>query len=204
MNTFDLYQQLADANATQGRFQERDRFLVLAIDAAQQAGRIDLAEQWRQHLLQLNPHHLVKPYGSFQEAVLSPNFGNYLQQLRRNFPPNKAQELLNELSRPAIVPFSGGPTVQSYSLREEPAVSTNPDPLAHVPVSAGRPTAPPPLPYQLQPARPMPLAAPPPSLKRKEAVYSASGALIGNVLFVALLGLGLAILGYVIVWPALR
>jgi hypothetical protein len=204
MNTFDLYHQLADANAAQGRFQERDRCLVLAIDAAQQAGKTDLTEQWRQRLLQLNPHHLIKPYASFQEAAQSPNFGNYLQQLRRNFPPNKAQELLNELSRPAIVPFSDGPIIQTYIPREDPAVSNHPDPLAHVPISSGKPVAPPPAPYQLQPPRIVPITLSPAAPKRKEAVYSPSGALIGNVFFVLFLGLGMAVLGYVVIWPALR
>lgn len=198
MNTFDLYHQLADANAAQGRFQERDRFLVLAIDAAQQAGKTDLAEQWRQRLLQFNPHHLIKPYASFQEAVQSPNFGNYLQQLRRNFPPNKAQELLNELARPTPFPFPAG-TPMTYPVREEPVMLSHPDPLAHIPLPANKPG-----PYQLQPLRPAPIPVASAPTQRKEAVYSSSGALIGNVLFVLLLGLSLVVFGYVVVWPILR
>lgn len=97
MNTIELYQQVAEAYHTQNKFQERDRFLVLALDAAQTAGQNGLAEQIRSKLLELNPNHLIKPYSSSEAALQAPNFVTYLSQLRKNFPPAKAKALLQEM-----------------------------------------------------------------------------------------------------------
>jgi hypothetical protein len=99
MSSAELYQQLADAYHHQGKFPERDRFLVLAMDAAQESGQVPVAEQVRRRLLELNPNHLIKPYATAAEAVQSPNFANYLGQLRKNFPPAKAQALLREVGK---------------------------------------------------------------------------------------------------------
>lgn len=97
MTSTELYQQVADAYHAQNKYQERDRFLVLALDAAQSGGQSNLAEQIRQKLLELNPNHLIKPYSSSAAALQAPNFITYLSQLRKNFPPVKAQSLLQEL-----------------------------------------------------------------------------------------------------------
>lgn len=102
MNPIDIYQQVAEAYQTQGKYQERDRFLVLALDAAQNCGQTSLAEQLRKRLLELNPNHLIKPYPSSAAALQSPNFITYVSQLRKNFPANKAQSLLQELGGPVI------------------------------------------------------------------------------------------------------
>lgn len=98
MNNIELYQSVADAYHAQGKYQERDRFLVLALDAAHTSAQYNLAEQIRGKLLQLNPNHLMKPYPDCSTAIQSPNFSTYLQQLRKNFPPAATAKLLNELS----------------------------------------------------------------------------------------------------------
>ncbi|HQR05599.1 MAG TPA: hypothetical protein PLN21_02195 [Gemmatales bacterium] len=97
MNPTELYQQIAETYHSQGKFQERDRFLVLALDAAQSSGHGNTAEQIRQRLLELNPNHLIKPYNNIAAAMQAPNFIAYVSQLRKNFPPAKAQVLLQEL-----------------------------------------------------------------------------------------------------------
>lgn len=97
MNNIELYQAVADAYHAQGKYQERDRFLVLAMDAAHTSAQYNLAEQIRGRLLQLNPNHLMKPYPDCSTAIQSPNFSTYLQQLRKNFPPAATAKLLNEL-----------------------------------------------------------------------------------------------------------
>lgn len=102
MNPIELYQQIAEAYHAQGKYQERDRFLVLALDAASSAGHSVLAEQIRTRLLELNPNHLIKPYLNCAVALQSPNFITYAAQLRKNFPPPVAQSLLNELGGPII------------------------------------------------------------------------------------------------------
>lgn len=100
MNPIELYQQIAEAYHVQAKYQERDRFLVLALDAANSAGQTSMAEQLRQRLLELNPNHLIKPYSSTAAALQATNFIAYVSQLRKNFPPAKAQGLLKELGGP--------------------------------------------------------------------------------------------------------
>ena len=98
MTASELYQQIAEGYQVQGKYQERDRFLVLALDAAHTAGQNSLAERLRTRLLELNPNHLIKPYPSVAAALQAQNFVTYLSQLRKNFPVSKAQSLLQELA----------------------------------------------------------------------------------------------------------
>src|SRR5262245_38789362 len=67
--TVRVYQDLANLYVQQGQAQMRDRFLVLAADAMHAAGRNDEAERLRGKLLQVNPHHLFKPFRSVAEAL---------------------------------------------------------------------------------------------------------------------------------------
>jgi hypothetical protein len=90
-----LYARLAAEHEQRSRLQERDRFLVLAADAAQSAGQADEAERLRQELLSKNPHHLLKPYKTFTDALRSPDIMTYIQQLRRNYSVEKAEKLLH-------------------------------------------------------------------------------------------------------------
>jgi hypothetical protein len=89
-----VYQDLASIYVQQGQAQMRDRFLVLAADAMNSAGRADEAENLRQRLLQVNPHHLFKPFRSVAEALKSGDVKNYVEGLRRTYPPEKAVQLL--------------------------------------------------------------------------------------------------------------
>jgi hypothetical protein len=232
MNSVDIYQQLADVYHHQGKFPERDRFLVLAMDAAHASGQGPRSEQIRAQLLEMNPHHLIKPYASSQEALQSPNFANYLGQLRKNFTPAKAQALLQDVGKAAprkatmLAPEASFPTADPVSDQQRPPkwstvdVPSPPptprmpiftytkepppvqkprqpvaDPLAHIPPPAENTFRLAPQPVTTatlnQPARQRPV----------EAVYSSSGAAIGNFLFVAVLAAGLATLGYIFVWP---
>src|SRR5262249_13715278 len=68
-----VYEELADWYDRQGQAKLRDWFLVLAADAALAGGRVDEAERLRGQLLYLNPHHLLKPFASFAEALKSPD-----------------------------------------------------------------------------------------------------------------------------------
>jgi hypothetical protein len=95
------YRELAEDYGRQGQAQMRDRFLVLAADAALAAGQKDEAERLRGRLLQHNPHHLLKPYSSFAEAMESVDVQNYVGALRRSHPFEKAESLLEGLRRKA-------------------------------------------------------------------------------------------------------
>jgi hypothetical protein len=108
-----IYRQLAEDYGRQGQAQMRDRFLVLAADAALAAGQQDEAERLRGRLLQHNPHHLLKPYSSFAEAMKSADVQKYVSALRRNHPYEKAESLLEGVrqsgERPTPPPSSGLP-----------------------------------------------------------------------------------------------
>jgi hypothetical protein len=103
-NSLAVYKELADHYERQKQPAMRDRFLVLAADAAWKAGQHEEAEQLRQRLLQANPHHLLKPYSSFAEALGSPDVQTYVRDLRTNYPPELADGLLRNLRPAAAAP----------------------------------------------------------------------------------------------------
>jgi hypothetical protein len=94
-----VYVEIADAYERRGQGQMRDRFLVLAADAALSSGQPPEADKLRRRLLIASPHHLLKPYASFAQAIEAPDFLAYVQDLRRNYPPQAAEELLATLHR---------------------------------------------------------------------------------------------------------
>lgn len=88
------YRELAEHYDAQCQPQVRDRFLVLAADAALSAGQGAEAETLRLKLLLLNPHHLLKPYSSLTEALQVPDIKNYIEGLERIYPRASAEQLL--------------------------------------------------------------------------------------------------------------
>lgn len=129
MNPTELYQQIAEAYQAQAKYQERDRFLVLALDAAQNSGQSATAEQIRQRLLELNPNHLIKPYNNCAAAMQAPNFIAYVSQLRKNFPAAKAHALLQELggavpSKPKRTMLADSTTFPTAIPAEDPKTPT--------------------------------------------------------------------------------
>ena len=95
--TLQVYKELADWYERQGQAAMRDRFLILAAEAAFSAGRPDEAERLRQRLLQGNPHHMLKPFSSFAQAMQSTNIQIYIHDLHANYPPETAEGLLQDL-----------------------------------------------------------------------------------------------------------
>lgn len=83
----EIYEEFADKCDRQGDARQRDLFLVLAADAAYTAGSKEQADRLRLRLLELSPHHLLRPFPSFAEALRSSDFQDYLLNLRRQFPP---------------------------------------------------------------------------------------------------------------------
>lgn len=94
--TMSVYEELALLYDSQGQAKLRDWFLVLAADAAVQSGWDDEAERLRGKLLQYNPHHLLKPFMSFAEAMHSSDIQSYITDLRRTYPPETAEQLLQK------------------------------------------------------------------------------------------------------------
>jgi hypothetical protein len=95
--TLQVYRELADWYERQGQAAMRDRFLILAAEAAFSAGNPDEAERLRQRLLQANPHHMLKPFSSFAQALQSTNIQIYIHDLQVNYPLETAENLLRSL-----------------------------------------------------------------------------------------------------------
>jgi hypothetical protein len=162
-----LYRELADRYDQLGQLSMRDRFLMLAADAALQAGRADEAERLRQRLLQQSRHHMLRPYHSFAEAASAPDVQTYLADLRANYPPDLAAQLLDTLR--SDPPVAVEPTRPAPSSTPPPAPSPIP---ATAPLldtfgprgNAPRPTWQPATPYRLldEPATPPARPASPP------------------------------------------
>jgi hypothetical protein len=140
-DTLSVYRELADRYDQLGQFSMRDRFLMLAAGAALDAGQAAEAERLRGRLLQQNRHHMLRPYGSFEEAVGAPDVQTYLGDLKANYPLELATQLLATLkegkepkplaqrrpfgpsqppspSRPAIPPTA--PVVDPYQPTDPP------------------------------------------------------------------------------------
>ena len=92
-----LYAELADGYAERSQPQFRDRFLVLAAAAALSSDDGIAAERYRQRLLSVNPHHLLKPYTSFAQAMQAPDVQTYVNDLRHNYPADVARSLLRSM-----------------------------------------------------------------------------------------------------------
>lgn len=103
-----IYLQLADHYEQRAEAQSRDRCLVLAADAALSASKPDEAESIRQRLLQLNPHHLLKPFPSMQEALRSRDVVDYVNALRKRHPAENASTLLGSPQAGAEGPPAAG------------------------------------------------------------------------------------------------
>lgn len=174
MQPSQLYLELADYYDQRGEAQSRDRFLVLAADAAMTAGDHTEAEHLRQRLLSLNPHHLLKPFKSFEEALKSRDVTDYINALRRRHPADQVTNLVESTVRPTTPPariVEPGPhlhvpppqpvrvepvpiqrPVEVYQMRppEEPAPTTiKPRPVPAPPSLPGAPA---------NPGRPRPVA----------------------------------------------
>jgi hypothetical protein len=121
--TVRTYRELAEDYGRQGQAQMRDRFLVLAADAAMAAGQAEEAERLRGRLLQHNPHHLLKPYSSFAEAMKSTDVQNYIGALRRNHPQEKAENLLEGLRKIGARSPGGGEGTAKGSTPPRPTSS---------------------------------------------------------------------------------
>src|SRR5260370_1333322 len=86
MESLSIYRDLADCYDRLGQVSMRDRFLILAADAALEAGLPAEAERLRQRLLQGSRHHMLRPYSSFAEAASRADVQTYLRDLRLNYP----------------------------------------------------------------------------------------------------------------------
>jgi hypothetical protein len=141
VSALEVYQELAEIYEQQGQAQMRDRFLLLAADAAQATGQGELAERYRQRFLSANPDHMIQAYSSFGRALHAPDVQLYLSNLRLNYPPEVAVELLRSLrSQGFSAPVT--PRASTYSLAEDETLHLEEPPAPpRKPMSNPRPGA---------------------------------------------------------------
>lgn len=123
--TLQVYKELADWYERQGQAAMRDRFLILAAEAAFSSGKPEEAERLRQRLLQGNPHHMLKPFSSFAQALQSTNIQIYIHDLQTNYPPETAEGLLQDVRTgvpPASPPSNVPQTAPLIEIHDEPTL----------------------------------------------------------------------------------
>lgn len=170
LTVLQVYKDLAEWYERQRQAAMRDRFLILAAEAAFSAGNPEEAERLRQRLLQGNPHHMLKPFSSFGQALQSTNIQIYIHDLQVNYPPQTAEELLRDL-RSGFPPapqganegetlLGTGPQVNPLiEDRDEPTLplGSTTEPLKVYPLrDEQKPVAPPSPTKPAQPKRPAP------------------------------------------------
>ena len=96
-HSLQTYRELAEHYERIGQTTMRDRFLMLAADAAMQMEQPDEAERLRMQLLAGSRHHMLRPYASWSEAAAGPDVMAYLRDLRLNYPPDVAEQMLASL-----------------------------------------------------------------------------------------------------------
>lgn len=209
-----IYKELADAHERQGQPQMRDRFLVLAADAALTAGRRVEADLLLARLLRSNPHHMLRPYSSFTDAMASADIQKYVGELRRTYPPAKAAQEFDTLraargaaarplppTAPVLdidqeFPLAGGKRepLKVYRVQDESEAPAQP--RAPRPPTARPPAAP-----------PRPLAADDTARRPPTSATDAEDAIRGGwlsvLLFVVVSAAGLALAGWTILRPFL-
>lgn len=224
-NNAAVYSELAEAYHAKGRFQERDRFLILAADSAWSAGAMDEAERLRSRILEYNPNHLLRPYPSFDEALKSADIQAYVQQLRRGYPRERAVELLKELlgdqrrgdvdetlaadnpvfklAAPAPPKFElPGKGEAPAAVRPKPAEAPKPEPRAQPKKAPPPPETPIPVSRQMIVDKPAKKPAPPaPRPAPAAATEDLGGAWVGTLLFTLMLVMTLVTLLHVFVQP---
>lgn len=92
----DLYLHLARIAESQRRPTQRDQFLALAAGIAYKAGFPNYAEHCRTRLLLHNPDHMYKNFRSMKYALRAEDVRQYLRQLLRIYPVEKADYLLDK------------------------------------------------------------------------------------------------------------
>ena len=219
-NLLRIYRELADWYEQHHQPQMRDRFLVLAADAALTAGRPDEAERLRLRLLKVNPHHMLKPYGSYAQALKTADVLTYVKDLRVNYPANVAEDLLRTLQAEAKSAADAPPAAAAEkelfvdeNLPEPQLARTAPQPgrapanphlPQTIPLQGPIPIAPRPEP--LRPRRPLPAPfalAPAPLPERPAVEPTAAGSWFAALLFLLVLVCGAALAAFTFLRPSL-
>lgn len=192
-----LYQELADRFDKLHNAGKRDLFLVLAAEAALSLGLAEVAERLLHKLLAVSPHNLLKPYSSLAEALRSPDVQFYVEDLKRQFPPEKAEQVLQELEDRAAVAMG-----DVYAVRDEaPRRLDAPRPEVPRPMSMNPSPALPKIVPARPPVSPYSYARPPESAPADNE--DSAGSWFAWLLFFMMVGAAIALAWYAFVGPML-
>jgi hypothetical protein len=92
-----VYLHLAQASLRRRRPYVRDRLLLLAGVTAANMQLDPVAAYCRRMILQHNPQHVVGHWPSLGQALVDDEFLTLLRQVRRKYPPEKAERMLDSL-----------------------------------------------------------------------------------------------------------
>jgi hypothetical protein len=92
-----IYLHLAAASHRRRRPHVRDRFLLLAAAVAAEMRLDPVVRCCRKLVLEHNRQHLIRRWPTIQQALLDEEFLCLLRQLRRRYPQEKAEQLLQSL-----------------------------------------------------------------------------------------------------------
>jgi hypothetical protein len=92
-----IYLHLARASELRRRPHVRDRLLIVSAAGAQRCGLARIAEYCRHRVLENNPRHLLRRWPTVEAALQEPDFLQYLKQLQRRYPQEKAEQMLGDL-----------------------------------------------------------------------------------------------------------
>jgi len=227
----EVYEELANLQDQLHAAQTRDRYLILAADAALSNGDKATAERLRARLLEYNPHHMTKPYGSLAEAMRSPDVFSYVADLRHTYPPEDAEREL-KLLRGGEAPDPHGtlafgaavaepepyeepaPAPEIYPFNQDVEAKSLPKDASAVPAAEETPAAPRKGKRKRAPAtlHDMPDVYPYPEesgvsrsrASAEPAEMSPLNLWVSNILFSLLLAAGIGLLGYTLARPYLQ
>jgi hypothetical protein len=92
-----MYLRLAQAFRERLQMPDRDRALVLAGSAASLLQMPMVGNFCRQLILQNNPGHMVRKWGTFEIAIKDDDFHVFLKQLTRRMSVERGESVLREL-----------------------------------------------------------------------------------------------------------
>lgn len=92
-----VFLHLAQASMRRHRPLVRDRMLLLAGATAANLRMNKLASYCRQEILRNNPRHLVGRWHTIADALLDDEFLTFIVSLRRRYPVERAERLLDSL-----------------------------------------------------------------------------------------------------------
>ena len=189
----------------------RDRFLILAADAANAAGQKQEAEQLMQRLLKTSPHHMMKAYRTFGEAAQADPVRVYIADLRQNYPPDIVRTLLESLRGKT----AGGGPMKDPEFRDTFPFQPEPEATVVLPPAGSNTTgrtprvedAPTEKTLLARPARntakPSPAPAVSPPTRKNRTPRRQSSSWLAMVLFILVVVTGLALLGHALARPFL-